>query len=395
MSFEKEDSCLRMLGLGIPLVDIIATNVSPSFLEDYNLLPNDVIRAEEECHRGLWKHLMRRRIQEEDSLQSLDAPKVEIVAGGAVQNSMRVAQCILKKSNYLEKTTFLGAVGDDEFGREMRSKTETDGVTVCYQIEPPPTSTGTCLCLLTDGGKNRSLVADFGASVHFRLEFLEANFHLAEKAEIIYVSGFHFAVCPEAAFALAEHVHKWNLRLGKENKRMRRKYFVFNLSAVYVVEEGFQSISQKLLPTVDFLFGNAQEAVALAEMYAQQEAPNTDQVQSWRSAKGDPEMIAQLLADVPQLTQSNDGLNIRTVIITQGGEDILVAKTGHQNVCKIKVKNVEKIVDSNGAGDAFVGGFLAALAMARTEAECFETGISAAGQILQVFGCQLTLQEPE
>ena len=378
--------CLRILGLGIPLMDIIAQEVDPALLAKYHLLPNDVIRDDEGLrHRALLGELLATSGKSSNPIQK--------VAGGAVQNSMRVAQWWLSKvDNHHRKTTFLGAVGDDALGREMRAKTEADGVEVCYQLEPT-TPTGSCLCLLTDSGRNRSLVANFGASSAFRLDFLEDHFHLVQQAEIIYVSGFHYAVCPQAAELLAKHVQEFNLGCTEKDSkkgRKRRKYFVFNLSAVYVARQHGDQLCRRLLPLVDLFFANAEEARALAE-----EMVNSGKKEKNEDCPNSLEQIAKLLADV-RVDGENDKLSSasRTVIITQGGEgDILVVKSGSQQepeMQKFSVVKVDAIVDSNGAGDAFVGGYLAALAM-REESEKvrIEAATRAAGQILQVIGCQL------
>lgn len=51
----------------------------------------------------------------------------------------------------------------------------------------------------------------------------------------------------------------------------------------------------------------------------------------------------------------------------------------------------DKIVDTNGAGDAFVGGFLAMLQDSKPIEDCVKCGIWAATQIIQQNGT--TLQE--
>ena len=47
----------------------------------------------------------------------------------------------------------------------------------------------------------------------------------------------------------------------------------------------------------------------------------------------------------------------------------------------------EKIKDTNGAGDAFVGGFLSQLALGSPEPMCVRIGHFAAGAIIQQSGC--------
>ena len=54
----------------------------------------------------------------------------------------------------------------------------------------------------------------------------------------------------------------------------------------------------------------------------------------------------------------------------------------------------EKLVDTNGAGDAFVGGFLAYLAKGADLAACCNAGSYAARQIIQVSGCKIPSFKP-
>jgi len=48
----------------------------------------------------------------------------------------------------------------------------------------------------------------------------------------------------------------------------------------------------------------------------------------------------------------------------------------------------EDIVDTNGAGDSFVGGFLAAYSQGKEVEECVHAGIKMATIVVQRLGCQ-------
>lgn len=76
-----------LLGMGNPLLDISAT-VDDEFLKKYNLKANDAILAEEK-HKSLYKEL-------------IELYKADFIAGGSVQNTMRVAQvsAIYKESSF-------------------------------------------------------------------------------------------------------------------------------------------------------------------------------------------------------------------------------------------------------------------------------------------------------
>jgi sugar/nucleoside kinase (ribokinase family) len=71
---------------------------------------------------------------------------VEYIAGGAGQNSIRACQWMLQAP---KATTYLGCVGNDDFGKKLKEAAEKDGVTPHYLVDEA-TPTGTCAVLVTD-----------------------------------------------------------------------------------------------------------------------------------------------------------------------------------------------------------------------------------------------------
>lgn len=162
-----------LLGMGNPLLDISAT-VDEEFLAKYEMKANDAILASEK-HKTLYKELIEKY-------------ESEFIAGGSVQNALRVAQWILEKPNV---TTFFGCVGEDKYSKILEESARKDGVNVQYQVtdkEP----TGTCGVLLT--GMHRSLCANLAAANCFTIDHIrrQENRKLIEKAQYYYVSvSFH------------------------------------------------------------------------------------------------------------------------------------------------------------------------------------------------------------
>mmetsp|Transcript_65023 Transcript_65023/g.174594 ORF Transcript_65023/g.174594 Transcript_65023/m.174594 type:complete len:97 (+) Transcript_65023:188-478(+) len=76
----------------------------------------------------------------------------------------------------------------------------------------------------------------------------------------------------------------------------------------------------------------------------------------------------------------------RIVVITQGADDTIVATAG--SVRTFPVPKVDNIVDTNGAGDAFCGGFLAMLMEGRSLEEAVKAGNHTAGIVIRRSGCQ-------
>lgn len=224
-----------IVGLGNPLLDVIAY-VNDELLQKYEMKPNDAILASEKH-----KHLCK------DMAENF---KVQYVAGGAIQNSMRVAQWFFSKPRVC---SFFGGVNKDEFGMQMEEKAKEDCVNVAYMYDRE-IPTGTCACLLTNHGMNRSLCAYLGASQKFHVDHLHTNIELLNRAKIFYTSGFHLNVSIESALLLSEIAH-----------RSSDKLFTLNLSAPYISQR-FSHLLFQVLPYTDILFGNETEAKAFADV---------------------------------------------------------------------------------------------------------------------------------
>ncbi|XP_035928954.1 adenosine kinase isoform X4 [Halichoerus grypus] len=77
----------------------------------------------------------------------------------------------------------------------------------------------------------------------------------------------------------------------------------------------------------------------------------------------------------------------RIVIFTQGREDTIMATESEVTAFAVLDQNQKEIVDTNGAGDAFVGGFLSQLVSDKPLTECIRAGHYAASVIIRRTGC--------
>merc|ERR1711933_653383 len=139
--------------------------------------------------------------------------------------------------------------------------------------------------------------------------------------------------------------------------------YCLNLSAPFIVQV------PPFRAQVDKLFGNEDEARAYAEAVG------------WEST--DVEFIATRLSLVPMKGDKPP----RKVVITQGCEPTIVAIRGNVTKYPVIALPKEKLVDTNGAGDAFVGGFLAALVKGKDMEGCCKAGAYSASVIIQHSGC--------
>lgn len=286
---------------------------------------------------------------------------VSYIAGGATQNTIRVAQWALQVPN---ATSYTGCIGSDSFGTELKKAASADGVNVLYQINEL-TPTGTCACLIKD--HERSLIANLAAANKFTLDHLHTSElkSAIEQARIFYSSGFFLTVSPPSFHHVASHANT------------NGKIVAVNLAAPFIPS----FFSEPLLAAIkvsDFVFGNESEAHAFAEQQ--------------KLAKTDAETVALHIAQLPQ----RDGaVRPRTVIITQGSLETVVCINGVITKFAVPALAKESIVDANGAGDAFVGGFLAQLARGKDIENCIHAGHYCARTILQVSGTALPVHAPD
>ncbi|XP_073310080.1 adenosine kinase 2-like [Primulina huaijiensis] len=325
-----------LLGMGNPLLDISAV-VDQEFLDRYDIKLNNAILAEEK-HLPMYDEMASKY-------------KVEYIAGGATQNSIRVAQWMLQIPG---ATSYMGSIGKDKFGEEMKANAKLAGVNVHYHEDE--SATGTCsVCVL---GGERSLIANLSAANCYKVDHLKRpeNWALVEKAKFFYIAGFFFTVSPESILLVAEHAAAKN------------KVFATNLSAPFICEF-FKDVQDKVFPYVDFLFGNETEARTLSKVHG------------WET-----ENIEEIALKISQLPKAS-GTHKRITVITQGADPVVVAEDGKVKLYPVILLPKEKLIDTNGAGDAFVGGFLSQLVLEKPIADCVKAGCYAANVIIQRSGC--------
>jgi len=149
-----------------------------------------------------------------------------------------------------------------------------------------------------------------------------------------------------------------------------------NLSAPFLCQF-FKEPMLAAIPYVDILFGNESEAAT----FAKENDLGTEDIKE----------IAMKIAEIPKTNQSRK----RMVVFTQGDLPIIVCQDGRIVEFSVPSLSAEDMVDTNGAGDAFVGGFLAHLVKGKPVAQCVELGIRAAKMIIGRSGCTFPSDVPK
>jgi len=313
-----------LFGIGNPLLDISA-NVEQALLDKYELKNANVILVDPSKHLPLYEELVKNYT-------------VDYTAGGAAQNTIRACQWMLQTPG---ATTYAGCIGNDEFGKTMKAEAEKGGMVTKYLIDKE-TPTGTCAVLVQK--KERSMVANLGAANQYKKSHFDSDEiqEIVKKAKFYYCAGFFLTVSPETLVAIGKHAKETN------------KHFLMNLSAPFLIDYFWDQMNS-VLPYADVVFCNEDEAACLGKKL---------------NIGTDLEVIAKHLANFPKENTSRK----RTVIFTQGSKQTVVYN-GDEILKFTPIPcPPEELVDTNGAGDSFVGGFLSQFVQGRSLADCVKAG---------------------
>ncbi|KAF8899318.1 Ribokinase-like protein [Infundibulicybe gibba] len=318
--------------MGNPLLDMQVTQ-GEALLKKYDLKANDAILAEEK-HAPIYEELVKEH-------------KVTYVAGGASQNSARGAAYILPPGSVV----YTGCVGDDELAEQLKAANKREGLDEVYQVKKGE-KTGACAVIIT--GHHRSLVTTLRVAEKFDQSHLSSPqvAPLVEAAKIFYVEGYfltHGIVCA--------------LELSKKVTAAGKK-FVLNFSAPFI-PQFFGSQLDQIIPYCDIIIGNDQGL------------PNPKDIPA----------VAKAIALLPKANANNP----RVVVITQGADStVLVSASAPDSpqVFAVHALSDDEIVDTNGAGDAFAGGFLGGLVAGKSLDECVEVGHKLGGMCVGQVGPQ-------
>ena len=165
--------------------------------------------------------------------------QVRYVAGGAVQNSLRIIQWFRSGE---KSTHFIGSVGKDSNAKILRKVCNENDLQF-YYYECLDKSTGLCAALILN--KERSMITRLDAASHFKYEYILSKSvdQVIQKCSIFYSSGF-FLVSDDGLKTL-QHVAK--------HSNNNNKVFCLNFSANFVIEY-YSDRLKSLLPLVDIVF---------------------------------------------------------------------------------------------------------------------------------------------
>ncbi len=225
----------------------------------------------------------------------------------------------------------ISRLGDDAFGRLARETWAADGIDASL-VENCDMATGSAVILIDEVRGENAIIVVPGACFTLTAEDVDA------AAEAIGAAGVLLA------------------QLELQVKTVERGLRLARAAGVTTIlnPAPAQSLSDEMLGLVDFLIPNESEAALLTGRVVE--------------TATQAETAARALME----------RGARNVMVTMGAQGVLVCEAGAEAVVVAAV-DAGAVVETTGAGDAFCGGFAAALSEGRTVLEAARFGCATAG----------------
>ena len=251
------------------------------------------------------------------------------------------ANCAVSAARIGTKVKQIGVVGEDWFSTMLLDDLSSYGVSTELISRVPGTSA--FAIIIVDASGERTMLSYRDISINKVAKRLtEICF---SNRDYLHVSGYAFQT------ESTRHVAN-NLLIGARE-----------VGATTSIDPSFQFASdnqksfKSLLNGLDYIFPNEDEAYHM-------------------TGERDPEKAALKLLNY----------GVKCVIITCGKCDCIIVDGTVEGVKSVPSYNVDKPVDTTGAGDGFVGGFLAARMRGLNVQQCARVGHAVAANVVMEFG---------
>lgn len=281
------------------------------------------------------------------SMTLIDEPRAEKLTGlmpdGQKTSGGSAANTMVGVSSFGESAAYIGKIRNDDLGDVFVSDIREAGVG--FEVTPAEVgpATGRCLIQVTPDGQ-RTMNTFLGASSV--LTNADIDEELVAGAKVLYCEGYLWDL--EEAKQAIRHA----MDIARDNDVTTS----FTLSDGFAVDRHREEWLSLIADRVDLLFGNEDELVSLF---------GTEDQNTW-------------IAGVRDLTE--------TACITRGREGSIIVT--RDEILQIPVVEVEKRVDTTGAGDLYAAGLLAGLAAGAPLDVAGRMGSCAAAEIISHIGAR-------
>ena len=334
-----------LIAIGDPIVDI-TSEIGTDIIKKYNLKWGDTVFLDENNDNGVYGELER-------------MPEVRYIPGGAVENSIRVlAWCLNMDPNNKNKfkITMMGCAGDDLYRQKVLNALNELNVNALFETLP---NEKTSRCGVGIYKKERFLITQLRASKKLSEEFIQQNLEQILSNDSIIIEGYMLPNKLDICKKLTDCFSR------------EKKLVILTLSAMFIVQYHSEKIME-IANKADMIVGNINEAEILSGI------------------KADGNNVKEIFENIFLKLAPRD----RLLVFTAGSSGVYCAQFDYKRnqidyifqYFANKINN-DDIVDLNGAGDSFLGGFLSEYLKGSPIYECCKIGTEAASVVLRNVGC--------
>jgi len=311
----------KILGIGNAIVDIFA-KVDDDFLKRNNLTKGSMKLIEKNDFEKLKKVIKIEKIE----------------AGGSVANTMAGI-------SYLKgKSSFIGKINNDKFGKIYRKSLEKININLLYSEKNENLETGGSIIFITPDFE-RTMCTYLGISSHLSKEDIHEKY--IKGYEVVFLEGYLWDK------GVSEEMFKHVINLAKKNDVK----IAMSLSDIFCVNRHRSDFFKLLINDLNILFGNKNEINALMGK-------------------------KKLIDSINELKKIN-----KLIIITKSESGSLAIFNNKITNCEST--KVKKILDLTGAGDLFASGFFVEYLNNSSIQLCLQTGSKLASKVIQKIGARL------
>ena len=261
----------------------------------------------------------------------------EMIGGGSLGNSM------FGITSLGGNGSFIGKIKKDDVGIFLQKDMVREGLQFPLGFTSSDISTGCCTIFVEEDGK-RTMCTFLGAGSSINPSDIQSEQIVGHK--IAYLEGYLWDN------ENAKKAMKKMVDICKEDDQQ----IAFTLSDLFCVDRHRDSFTELISNDIDILFGNEEEICAMNKSTS--------------------------IKDGIDYAKS---LNI-TVAITLAERGSLIVK--NNKVIEVPAIDVDKVIDTTGAGDLFASGFLYGLCKGKELSTCGHIASVAAAEIISHYGAR-------
>jgi sugar/nucleoside kinase (ribokinase family) len=355
---------LFLIGFGSPIVDAILNYESDPILA-------------EELKLNMKYHLTKES-SKELYYSAFDSQHSQILLGGSALNTVRIINYLLNvfflnkidENGYDSKKEvsaefevgYVGMIGKDKYGEYVKSKLDKENVKFLgWELEDKKTSTAIVLI----ESRDRNIFAHISASNKISSEHINNYEDLIGKSKIFYADSYLI----KYSFSAYEYVFK--------NFANSDLLLALSLSNESLIEDNYDKFVQ-LFPYVDIFIGNSEEFQIIKKLMGYENIE-----------------ISEFFEIFSDKFQKTNKLKKRIIVNTRGENSTLIFALDYvensKELLEVPLFNVDDslIMDLNGAGDGFAGGFFTGILLNMNLYQSGLLGNKIASEIIKLKGFQL------